>query len=300
VRTSADYETVVAVDTQLEMSVAWEEPVPSEWREWGEVAGSEWFFDVNSRAEKIQLCLYSHSKDLVLVSVFASKLITKYLAEECGIALENDEELTQFLRVGLSGRATEGDKIVPLPLSVSVDDEQRMQLWVKVRKATDDITMLLPPPSMKLLAVEKQIARKVLQNATAATKRGFSACRSREDRTRGVLKHGLQALRASLSIYNEAFEVGSSRDGGKGLSETRAKPAAPYEGPQFKRDARAAIEKFEDLLGVKTETPEDRGNKHGRTGKEVVAPPSQQPRKPGLMLRRQVDKTWAHGGDFSS
>ena len=189
---------------------------------------------------------------------------------------------------------------MPRPLSVSVDEEYRIQLRVTVRLGPDNITMLLPPPSMKLLAVEEQTARRVLQDATAATQRGFSACRSREDRTRGVLKLGLQALRDSMSTYNEAFEVGSSRDGGKGLSETRAKPAAPYEGPQFKRDARAAIEKFEDLLGVKTETPEDRGNKHGRTGKEVVAPPSQQPRKPGLMLRRQVDKTWAHGGDFSS
>ena len=260
----------------------------SDWREWGEVAGSEWFFDVNSRAEKIQLCLYSHSKDLVLVSVFASKLITKYLAEECGIAMENDEELTQLLRVGLSGRATEGDKIVPLPLSVSVDDEQRMRLWVKVRKATGDITMLLPPPPMELLAVEEQTARRVLQDATAATQRGFSTCRSREDRTRGVLKLGLQALRDSLSIYNEAFEIDSSRDGGKGLSETRAKPAAPHNGAQFKRDARAAIGKFELLLGVKAETPEDRGNKHGRSGTEIA----QQPRKPGLMLRREVDPNW--------
>jgi hypothetical protein len=259
-------------DKQLEMSVSVvsEPPAPSEWREWGEVAGSEWFFDVNSRAEKIQLCLYSHSKDLVLVSIFASKLITKYLAEECGIALENDKELTQLLRVGLSGRATEGDKIVPLPLSVTVDDEQRLQLRVTVRKGTDNIiTMLLPPPSMKLLAVEEQTARRVLHNATAATKRGFSDCRSREDRTRGVLKHGLQALRDSLTIYDEAFVVDSSRVGG--LSETRAKPAAPYKGAQFKRDARAAIGKFEILLGVKTETPEDLGNKRERPGTDVFS-----------------------------
>jgi len=279
-------------DKQLEMSVSvvWEPPAPSEWREWGEVAGSEWFFDVNSRGAKIQVCLYSHSKDLVLVSIFNSKLITKYLAEECGIALDNDEELTQFLRVGLSGRATEGDKIVPLPLSVSVDEKQRMQLWVKVRKETDYITMLLPPPSMELLAVEKQIARKVLQNATAATTRGFSDCHSREDHTRGVLKNGLQALRDSLTIYDEAFVVDSSRVGG--LSETRAKPAAPHNGAQFKRDARAAIGKFELLLGVKTETPEDRGNKHGRSGTEIVAPPSQRVPGGGLLLRRQVDKNW--------
>jgi hypothetical protein len=177
-------------DKQLEMSVsvAWEPPDPSEWREWGEVAGSEWFFDVNSRGAKIQLCLYSHSKDLVLVSIFDSKLITKYLEEECGIALDDDEELTQLLRAGLSGRATEGDKIVPRPLSVSVDEEQRVQLRVKVTKATDDITMWLPPTPMKLLAAEEQTARAVLQNATAATKRGFSDCRSREDRTRGVLE----------------------------------------------------------------------------------------------------------------
>jgi hypothetical protein len=32
-------------DKQLEMSVSvvWEPPAPSEWREWGEVPGSEWF-----------------------------------------------------------------------------------------------------------------------------------------------------------------------------------------------------------------------------------------------------------------
>jgi len=256
----------------------------SDWREWGEVAGSEWFFDVNSRAEEIQLCLYSHSKGLVMVSVFASKLITKYLAEVCGIALENDEELPQLLRVGLSGRATEADKLVPLPLSVSVDGKQQMRLCVNVRKATDDITMLLPPPAMELLAVEGQTARRVLQDATAATQRGFSACRSREDRTRGVLKLGLQALRDSMSFYNEAFEVGSSRDGGKGLSETRAKPAAPYEGPQFKRDTKAAIREFELLLGDNTEMPEERGN----TGTEVF---SLLERKPGLMLRGQMDET---------
>ena len=116
-------------DKQLEMSVSvvWEPPAPSEWREWGEVAGSEWFFDVNSRAEKIQLCLYSHSRDLVLVSTFASKSITKYLTNKCGIELK-DEELAQCLRVGLSGRATEADKIVPVSVSVdeiTVDNEQQ-------------------------------------------------------------------------------------------------------------------------------------------------------------------------------
>ena len=154
-------------DKQLEMSVsvAWEPPDPSEWREWGEVVGSEWFFDVNSRAEQIQLCLYSHSKDLVLVSIFDSKLITKYLEEECGIALDDDEELTQLLRVGLSGRATEGDKIVPLPLSVTVGDEQRLQLRVTVRLGDDNITMLLPPPPMKLLAVEEQTALAVEEHS---------------------------------------------------------------------------------------------------------------------------------------
>jgi hypothetical protein len=77
-------------DKHLEMSVS----VAWEWREWGEVAGSGWFFDVNSRGAKIQVCLYSHSKDLVLVSIFNSKLIKTYLEEECGNALENDEELT--------------------------------------------------------------------------------------------------------------------------------------------------------------------------------------------------------------
>jgi hypothetical protein len=116
-------------DKQLEMSVSvvWEPPAPSKWREWGEVAGSEWFFDVNSRAEKIQLCLYSHSRDLVLVSTFASKSITKYLTNKCGIELK-DEELAQCLRVGLSGRATEADKIVPVSVSVdeiTVDNEQQ-------------------------------------------------------------------------------------------------------------------------------------------------------------------------------
>jgi hypothetical protein len=264
------------VQLEMSVSVVWEPPAPSEWREWGEVAGSEWFFDVNSRAEKIQLCLYSHSKDLVLVSIFASQSITKYLAEECGIALEK-VELTQCLRVGLSGRATEGDKIVPLPLSVSVDEEYRIQLRVTVRLGDDNITMLLPPPPMKLLAVEEQTAlaveeqtaRRVLQDATAATTRGFSDCRSREDHTRGVLKNGLQALRDSLTIYDEAFVVDSSRVGG--LSETRAKPAAPHNGAQFKQDARTAIGNFEILLGVKTETPEDLGNKRDRDGTDVFS-----------------------------
>jgi hypothetical protein len=272
-------------DKQLEMSVSvvLEPPAPSEWREWGEVAGSEWFFDVNSRAEEIQLCLYSHSRDLVLVSTFASQSITKYLTNNCGIELE-DEERYQCLRVGLSGRATEGDKIVPV--SVSVDEEYRIQLRVTVRLGPDNITMLLPPPPKKLLAVEEQTARRVLQDATAATTRGFSDCRSREDRTRGVLKHGLQALRHSLKIYDEAFVVDSSRVGG--LSETRAKPAAPYEGAQFKEDARAAIENFELLLGVNTETHEDLGNKRGRSGTEVF---SLLEREQGLKLRKEVDKT---------
>ena len=179
---------------------------------------------------------------------------------------------------------------MPRPLSVSVDEEQRLQLQVNVRKATDDITMLLPPPPMKLKVVEQKTARDVLHNATAATKRGFSDCRSREDRTRGVLELGLQALRDSLTIYDEAFVVDSSWVGG--LSETRAKPAAPYKGAQFKRDARAAIGKFELLLGVNTETPEDRGNKHGRSGTEIVAPPAQRVPGSGLMLRREVDPNW--------
>jgi hypothetical protein len=279
-------------DKQLEMSVSvvWEPPAPSEWREWGEVAGSEWFFDVNSRGAEIQLCLYSHSKDLVLVSISDSKRIKTYLEEECGNALENDEELTQLLRVGLSGRATEGDKIVPVSVSVdeiAVGKEYRIQLRVTVRKGTDKIiTMLLPPPSMKLLAVEEQTARRVLHNATAATTRGFSACRSREDRTRGVLELGLQALRDSLTIYDEAFVVDSSRVGG--LSETRAKPAAPNKGVQFKVDARAAIGKFEVLLGVKTEIPEDLGNKRERTGTDAF---SLLEREQGLKLRMEVDET---------
>ena len=146
-------------DKQLKMSVsvAWEPPDPSEWREWGEVVGSEWFFDVNSRAEQ-------------------------------------------------------------------------------------------------------------------------------------MLELGLQALRDSLTIYDKAFVVDSSGVGG--LSETRASRAAPYGGPQFKKDAREAIGKFELLLGVNTETPEDRGNKHGRSGTEIVAPPAQRVPGSGLMLRREVDPNW--------
>ncbi|MFB1019369.1 MAG: hypothetical protein QMC37_03930, partial [Flavobacteriales bacterium] len=66
------------------------------------------------------------------------------------------------------------------------------------------------------------------------------------------------------------------------------KPAAPYKGAQFKRDARAAIGKFEILLGVKTETPEDRGNKRERHGTDIH---SHLEHEQGLKLRKEVDKT---------